>query len=70
MPGTVAPGPKAARTKPVAFSVVRETVPDWAYVVFWILGSLLAFTLVLTMFQGFNTNKLAQEVLLLQQGRT
>ena len=64
----IAHGPKPAVTpmptpKAVAFSVVREVVPDWAYVVFWILGSLLAFTLVLTMFQGFNTNKLTQELL-------
>lgn len=63
MSGIVAPVLKPVRTKTVAFSVVRETVPDWAYVVFWILGTLLVFTLLLTMFQGFNTNKLTQELL-------
>ena len=42
---------------PGTLATVREVVPDWAYVVMWILGSLLAFLCLLTLFQGFNASK-------------
>ena len=57
--------PAAAKVviTPGSLATVREVVPDWAYVVFWILGSLLAFLLVLTVFQGFNSSRAARTLL-------